>query len=62
MSSHSDTLDTFNGGDAEIGIHGNDDASVLGSNVTHGCIRMDNDAITKLTKSLPLGTPVEIVD
>jgi lipoprotein-anchoring transpeptidase ErfK/SrfK len=61
LSSHSDTLDTFNGGDAEIGIHGNNDASVLGSNVTHGCVRMDNDAITMLSRQLPLGTPVDIV-
>ena len=61
LSSHSETLSTFKGGDAEIGIHGNDDASVLGSNVTHGCIRMDNDAISKLSKSLPLGTPVDVV-
>jgi lipoprotein-anchoring transpeptidase ErfK/SrfK len=58
LSSHSDTLETFAGGDAEIGIHGNNDASVLGSDVTHGCIRMDNDAITMLSKQLPLGTPV----
>ena len=48
------------GGDAEIGIHGNNDASVLGQNVTHGCIRMDNDAITMLSKQLPLGTPVTV--
>jgi lipoprotein-anchoring transpeptidase ErfK/SrfK len=61
LSSHSDALDTFNGGDAEIGIHGNNDASVLGSNVTHGCVRMDNDAITMLSRQLPLGTPVDIV-
>jgi lipoprotein-anchoring transpeptidase ErfK/SrfK len=61
LSSHSDALDTFNGGDAEIGIHGNNDAAVLGSNVTHGCVRMDNDAITALSRQLPLGTPVEIV-
>lgn len=60
LSSHSDALETFAGGDAEIGIHGNDDASVLGSDVTHGCIRMDNDAITMLSKQLPLGTPVEV--
>ena len=60
LSSHSDTLDTYNGGDAEVGIHGNDDASVLGKNVTHGCIRMDNDAITMLAKQLPLGTPVTV--
>ena len=61
LSSHSDALDTFNGGDAEIGIHGNNDATVLGSNVTHGCVRMDNDAITMLSRQLLLGTPVDIV-
>jgi lipoprotein-anchoring transpeptidase ErfK/SrfK len=61
LSSHSDTLDTFEGGDAEIGIHGNNDASVLGKSVTHGCVRMDNAAITMLSKRLPLGTPVDIV-
>jgi lipoprotein-anchoring transpeptidase ErfK/SrfK len=60
LSSHSDSLDTFAGSDAEIGIHGNNDASVLGKNVTHGCIRMDNNAITMLAKQLPLGTPVVV--
>jgi len=60
LSSHSDALESFSGGDAEIGIHGNNDASVLGQNVTHGCIRMDNDAITMLSKQLPLGTPVTV--
>jgi lipoprotein-anchoring transpeptidase ErfK/SrfK len=61
LSSHSDVLDTFNGGDGEIGIHGNNDASVLGYDVTHGCVRMDNDAITTLTQRITLGTPVDIV-
>ncbi len=60
LSSHSDALDSFAGGDAEVGIHGNNDASVLGKNVTHGCIRMDNAAITMLAKQLPLGTPVSV--
>jgi lipoprotein-anchoring transpeptidase ErfK/SrfK len=60
LSSHSDALDSYAGGDAEVGIHGNNDASVLGKNATHGCIRMDNDAITMLAKQLPLGTPVEV--
>ena len=62
LSSHSDVLETFAGGDAEIGIHGNNDASVLGSDVTHGCVRMDNEAITMLSRQLPLGTPVRITD
>jgi lipoprotein-anchoring transpeptidase ErfK/SrfK len=61
LSSHSDTLDQFAGGDAEIGIHGNNDPSVLGHDVTHGCVRMDNAAITALAAQLPLGTPVDIV-
>jgi lipoprotein-anchoring transpeptidase ErfK/SrfK len=61
LSSHSDALETFAGGDAEIGIHGNNDASALGSSVSHGCIRMDNAAITDLAHKLPLGTPVDVV-
>jgi lipoprotein-anchoring transpeptidase ErfK/SrfK len=60
LSSHSDVLTDFNGGDGEIGIHGNNDASALGHSVSHGCIRMDNAAITSLAKLLPLGTPVDV--
>ena len=61
LSSHSDALASFDGGDAEIGIHGNNDASVLGHDASHGCIRMDNQAITRLAFLLPLGTPVDVV-
>jgi lipoprotein-anchoring transpeptidase ErfK/SrfK len=60
LSGHSNVLEEFNGGDAEVGIHGNNDASVLGKDVSHGCVRMSNDMITTLTTFLPLGTPVEI--
>lgn len=61
LSAHSDVLTSFNGGDGEIGIHGNNDASVLGKDITHGCVRISNDSITRLAGILPLGTPVEIV-
>jgi lipoprotein-anchoring transpeptidase ErfK/SrfK len=60
LSAHSDVLTQFNGGDGEVGIHGNNDASVLGKSVTHGCVRMSNDGITRLAGILPLGTPVDI--
>jgi lipoprotein-anchoring transpeptidase ErfK/SrfK len=60
LSAHSEVLTEFSGGDAEVGIHGNNDASVLGQPVTSGCIRMSNEGITMLTELLPLGTPVEI--
>lgn len=61
LSSHSDVLTSFAGADGEIGIHGNNDVTALGRSVTHGCIRMDNDEISRLAGILPLGTPVEIV-
>ena len=60
LTAHSDALTTFSGGDAEIGLHGNDDASQLGQSVTHGCVRMDNAEIAVLAALLPLGTPVDI--
>ena len=33
---------------------------LLGQAVSHGCIRINNAAITKLAKLLPIGVPVEI--
>ena len=60
LSGHSEALTTFDGGDAELGIHGNNDPSVLGKDISHGCIRMSNDKITYLASVLPLGTPVQI--
>lgn len=61
LSGHSDVLTSFNGGDGEIGIHGNNDASVLGQSVTAGCIRMSNDGISRLAPVVTLGSPVEFL-
>jgi len=61
LSGFSNVLQTFNGGQGVIGIHGNNDASVLGHDVSHGCIRMYNRDITRLAAILPLGTPITIV-
>jgi lipoprotein-anchoring transpeptidase ErfK/SrfK len=60
LSGFSNVLTTFNGGEGVIGIHGNNDASVLGKDVSHGCIRMSNPGITTLVSVLPLGVPVQI--
>lgn len=60
LSGFSNVLQTFNGGSGVIGIHGNNDASVLGHDASHGCIRMSNAGIEKLVKVLPLGVPVDI--
>ena len=61
LSGFSNVLRSFAGGDAVIGIHGTNDPSALGHDVSHGCIRMSNAGITRLAKVLPLGVPVQIV-
>ena len=60
LSGFSNVLDSFNGGDGVIGIHGTNDPSTIGTDVSHGCIRLTNEAITELVGILPLGTPVTI--
>jgi lipoprotein-anchoring transpeptidase ErfK/SrfK len=60
LSGFSNTLTSFNGGPGQLGIHGTNHPELLGTQVSHGCIRMSNDNITKLAHLLPLGTPVRI--
>ncbi len=60
LSAHSNVLQTFGGGPGQIGIHGTNDPDTLGTDVSHGCVRISNAAITKLARLLPLGTPVVI--
>jgi lipoprotein-anchoring transpeptidase ErfK/SrfK len=43
-----------------IAIHGTNQAELLGSAVSHGCIRVPNDVVEKLWKLVPTGTPVLI--
>jgi lipoprotein-anchoring transpeptidase ErfK/SrfK len=61
LSGFSNALTSYSGAEAVIGLHGNNDPSSLGRDVSHGCIRISNTGITFLAKTLPLGTPVEIV-
>ena len=60
LSGFSEVLPKFRGGDAIIGIHGTNRPDLIGQDVSSGCIRMRNDAVTKLAGFLPLGTPVTI--
>jgi lipoprotein-anchoring transpeptidase ErfK/SrfK len=43
-----------------IAIHGTNDPSSIGKPASHGCIRIGNDSITWLFRSVPLGAPVTI--
>jgi lipoprotein-anchoring transpeptidase ErfK/SrfK len=62
LSAYSTVLQSFGGGPGEIGLHGTDYPAGLGTNVSHGCIRISNTGITKLAAVLPLGTPVRITE
>lgn len=60
LSGFSETLRSFNGGEGVVGLHGTNDPSSLGSDVSHGCVRLANEVIDDLAGFLPLGTPVAI--
>lgn len=60
LSAHSDVYSSFGGGDGQIGIHGTNLPSAIGSDVSHGCVRVRNAVIERLARTLPLGTPVVI--
>ena len=61
LSAFSDVLETFSGGPGQLGIHGTNDDASIGTEVSHGCIRMHNADIEQLMPVLPLGVPVTIV-
>ena len=58
-SGFSEVLGEVFGGDPALAIHGTNDLSVLGGEVSLGCIRVHNDVVSRLAL-LPLGTPVEV--
>lgn len=59
-SAFSPVLTNFAGGPGQIGLHGTDTPTVLGTDVSHGCIRVSNRTIRSFAKRLPLGTPIRI--
>ncbi len=60
LSAHSDVWQSFGGGDGQIGIHGTNAPGLIGTRSSNGCIRMTNEAISRLATSVPMGTPVHI--
>ena len=45
-----------------VGVHGWQDPSVEGKQISNGCLRMHPADVTKLEQNLPLGTPIQIVN
>lgn len=48
-------------GGGVVGIHGTSAPQLLGQAVSHGCVRMSNEAAMVLKRLVPLGTPITIV-
>jgi hypothetical protein len=59
LSARSAVLTDWPGG-GFIGIHGTNAPGILPGRVSHGCIRMRNEHITRLNRLLSVGTPVSV--
>jgi hypothetical protein len=58
LSAYSDTETTFMGGNGVIGAHGTNQPELIGTEASHGCVRLNNADITKLIKlGVQPGTP-----
>lgn len=63
VTAHSGVLDNYGGGPGRVALHGRSGSLLkdpLGSDRSHGCIRMPNAFITMLHDVAIEGTPVEI--
>jgi lipoprotein-anchoring transpeptidase ErfK/SrfK len=67
LTAHSDVLKQFDGGIGTVAIHGRGASSLvdpLGTAASHGCVRLANDAIDWLVRTIGegqlAGTPVQI--
>lgn len=61
LSARSNVLQEFAGGPGQIALHGtNNIGGVLGTAASHGCIRLDTQAITWLATRIGPGRPVTI--
>ncbi len=59
-SGFSEVYNTFGGGEAAIGIHGTANRASVGTSASHGCVRMHNEAIALLARTVTVGTLVSI--
>lgn len=53
LSGFSEVHETFNGGPGDIGIHGTNDPGTIGTDVSNGCIRLEDGNVVRLAGLLP---------
>lgn len=62
LSGFSEVLESFNGGQGQLGIHGTNEPEKIGQQVSAGCIRLKNEDIQLLvdTFDTTIGIPVQV--
>lgn len=60
LTGYSETLNEFAGGDGRVAIHGTSLPELIGTRASHGCIRMRNADVVRLSRVVRAGTPVAI--
>jgi hypothetical protein len=58
-SASSDQVTDWPGGSI-VGIHGTDEPERIPGHVSHGCVRLRNEDVRRLSRIMPVGTPVTI--
>jgi L,D-transpeptidase catalytic domain len=58
-SARSEVLTDWPGG-GFVGIHGTNEPELIPGRISHGCIRMRNADILRLSRLMPVGTPITI--
>ena len=62
LTAHSAKLSDFDGGDGRVALHGTSLPNLLGTAASHGCIRLPNELAIQIAKTVPLGSPVDVVE
>jgi lipoprotein-anchoring transpeptidase ErfK/SrfK len=60
LTGFSETLNEFAGGDGRVAIHGTTLPALIGTQASHGCVRMFNSDVTRLARLARPGTPLVI--
>jgi len=60
IAAFSETLNIFSSGLPKLALHGTNEPEKMGQFVSSGCIRVENDIITLIAETVPVGTAVDI--
>jgi len=60
IAAFSETLNIFSSGLPKLALHGTNEPDKMGEFVSSGCVRVENDIITLIAETVPIGTAVNI--